>query len=309
MSITEALPRPTTLQPTTEPPTTLPPASWEVTRLTATLGAQICGIDLGEVSRDDEQFAALHALLLTHKVLFFRDQGMSRAEHVALAERFGPLEAHAVAPSDPDNPGLVRIYKDVDSPADRYDNAYHSDGSWRDEPAMGSILRCVECPPVGGDTIWVDMVRAYADLPEQVKEQISDLQARHSLEATFGAVLPTPRRHGLKEKYPDAEHPVVRTHPETGEQILYVNSFTTHFTNFHTPERVTHGVDFVQNAPALLSYLQNRATIPDYQVRWRWDENSVAIWDNRSTQHYAVMDYWPGRRRMERAGICGDRPF
>ena len=180
MSITEALPRPTTLQPTTQPPTTLPPASWEVTRLTATLGAQICGIDLGEVSHDDEQFAALHALLLTHKVLFFRDQGMSRAEHVALAERFGPLEAHAVAPSDPDNPGLVRIYKDVDSPADRYENAYHSDGSWRDEPAMGSILRCVECPPVGGDTIWVDMVRAYADLPEQVKEQISDLQARHS---------------------------------------------------------------------------------------------------------------------------------
>ena len=288
---------------------TRPPAAWEVHRLTATLGAEITGIDLGEVSRDDEQFDALRTLLLTHKVLFFREQDMSRGEHVALAERFGPLEEHPVAPSDPEHSGLVRIYKDVDSPADRYENAYHSDGSWREEPAMGSILRCVECPPVGGDTIWVDMVRAYADLPAAVKEQISALRARHSIEATFGAVLPLDRRHGLKATYPDAEHPVVRTHPETGEQILYVNSFTTHFVNFHTPDRVTHGIDFVHSAPALLTYLQHRATIPDYQVRWRWQPNSVAIWDNRSTQHYAVMDYWPGRRRMERAGIRGDRPF
>lgn len=285
------------------------PANWSVERLTATLGAQIHGADLGEISRHDEQFAALRSLLLTHKVLFFRDQEITRGEHVALAERFGPLEDHPVAPSDPEHPGLVRIYKDVDSPADRYENAYHSDGSWRAEPAMGSILRCVECPPVGGDTIWVDMVRAYADLPDRVKDQIADLRAKHSIEATFGAVLPADRRQGLATTYPDAEHPVVRTHPETGEQILYVNSFTTHFVNYHTPERVTHGIDFVQSAPDLLTYLQHRATIPDYQVRWRWQKNSIAIWDNRSTQHYAVMDYWPSRRYMERAGICGDRPF
>ncbi|OYO10190.1 taurine dioxygenase [Enemella evansiae] len=303
------------MSPTTAPATTshrghpAAPPHWNLEPLTATIGAVIHGADLGEVSRDDEQFAALHQLLLTHKVLFFRDQPMTRGEHVALAERFGPLEDHPVAPSDPDHPGLVRIYKDVDSPPDRYENAYHSDGSWRAEPAMGSILRCVECPPVGGDTIWVDMVRAYADLPAGIKAQLAGLHARHSIEATFGAVLPAERRRGLAATYPDAEHPVVRTHPETGEQILYVNSFTTHFVDFHTPERVRHGADFTQVAPALLTYLQNRATIPDYQVRFRWQPGSVAIWDNRSTQHYAVMDYWPGRRRMERAGIRGDRPF
>lgn len=127
-----------------------PPAGWSVRRLTATIGAELVGVDLGAVSRDDELFAALHALLLRHKVLFFRDTAMTRAEHVALATRFGPLEDHPMLPSDPDNPGLVQIYKDLDSPADRYENAWHTDGSWREDPPMGSILRCVECPPVGG---------------------------------------------------------------------------------------------------------------------------------------------------------------
>ena len=101
---------------------------------------------------------------------------------------------------------------------------------------MGSVLRCVEGPAVGGDTIWVDMVKAYERLPEQVKVQIDGLRARHSIEATFGASMPIEQRLALKERFPDAEHPVVRTHPETGEKALFVNAFTTHFTNFHTPE-------------------------------------------------------------------------
>lgn len=293
-----------------EPLKTRPAADgWQVTPLTATIGAEVSGIDLGQVSRDDEQFAALRALLLKHKVLFFRDQPLTRAEHVALGERFGPLEDHPVAGSDPDHPGLVRIYKDPSQPADRYENAYHSDGSWREEPPMGSILRAVECPPVGGDTIWVDMVKAYEDLPQRVKDQIADLRASHSLQSSFGAAQSDEKRHAMAQAFPDAEHPVVRTHPETGEKILYVNSFTTHFVNLHRPEHVTHGVDYTQGGQQLLSYLQTRAMIPDYQVRWSWTPDSVAIWDNRCTQHYAVMDYWPAVRRMERAGIKGDRPF
>ena len=242
-------------------------------------------------------------------MLFLRDQDITRAEHVAFARRFGELEDHPVAGSDPDNPGLVRIYKSPESPVEHYENAFHCDATWREAPPMGCVLRCVECPPVGGDTIWVNMVAAYARLPEDVKRQIEGLRARHSIEATFGAKLPIDKRLGLKAQYPDPEHPVVRTHPETGEKVLFVNAFTTHFTNFHTPENVRFGQDYAPGASDLLSYLISQAAIPEYQVRWRWQRNSVAIWDNRSTQHYAVQDYPPCVRKMERAGIIGDQPY
>ncbi|WP_249353305.1 TauD/TfdA family dioxygenase [Rhodococcus sp. Q] len=277
--------------------------------LTCSLGAEVHGVDLAEVSRDDDRFAELKALLLEHKVLFFRDQGMSRAEHVTLAERFGPLEDHPVLGSDPEHPGLVRIYKDLDSPREAFENSYHCDATWRENPPMGSVLRCVEGPEVGGDTIWVNMALAYERLPEQVKERIDGLRARHSIESSFGARLPIEQRHELSERFPDAEHPVVRTHPETGEKVLFVNSFTTHLTNFHTDDNIRCGIDYAPGAGELLRYLQSQATIPEYQVRWHWTRNSVAIWDNRSTQHYAVQDYWPAVRKMERAGIVGDRPF
>lgn len=283
--------------------------SIKVEPLTCTIGAELCGVHLGDAARDEELFAEIKALLLQYKVLFLRDQDITRAEHVAFAERFGALEDHPVAGSDPDHPGLVRIYKDLDSPAEHYENALHTDGTWREAPAMGAVLRCVESPPVGGDTIWVNMVEAYRRLPDHVKTQIQGLRARHSIEASFGAVMPQEKRRELKARFPDAEHPVVRTHPETGEQILFVNSFTTHFVNFHTPGNVRFGQDYAPGAHLLLNYLLSQAAVPEYQVRWRWQPNSVAIWDNRSTQHYAVQDYWPAVRKMERAGITGDRPF
>jgi taurine dioxygenase len=153
------------------------------------------------------------------------------------------------------------------------------------------------------------MAMAYAGLPTHVKAQINGLSARHSIEATFGAAMPDERRRALKEQFPDAEHPVVRIHPETGEKVLFVNGFTTHFVNFHTPVNVRHGIDFAPGASNLLNYLVAQASIPDYQVRWRWTNNSFAIWDNRCTQHYAVQDYYPDVRKMERAAIVGDKPF
>ena len=283
--------------------------SMTASKLTASIGAEVSGVDLGEVARSDDLFAELKSLLLAHKVLFFRDQDITRAEHVQLAQRFGPLEDHPVVPSDPDHPGLVRIYKDLDSQPEHYENAYHCDGTWKETPPMGAVLRCVEPPPVGGDTIWVNMAMAYCGLPEHVKVQIAPLSARHSIEATFGAAMPAERRRRLKETFPDAEHPVVRTHPETGEKVLFVNGFTTHFVNFHTPENVRHGIDFAPGASNLLNYLISQAAIPDYQVRWRWTKNSFAIWDNRCTQHYAVQDYYPAVRKMERAAIVGDKPY
>ena len=280
-----------------------------VTPLTCSIGAELGGVSLADAARDDGLFAEIRSLLLQYKVLFLRDQDISRAEHVAFTRRFGELEDHPVAGSDPGNPGLVRIYKTPDQPMDRYENCWHTDATWREAPPMGCVLRCVECPPVGGDTMWANMALAYDRLPEHIKTQIADLRAGHSIEASFGAAMPVDKRLALKQQFPDAEHPVVRTHPETGEKILFVNGFTTHFTNYHTPDRVRFGQDANPGAADLLRYLISQAYIPEYQVRWRWQPNSVAIWDNRSTQHYAVMDYPACHRKMERAGIIGDQPY
>jgi taurine dioxygenase len=264
--------------------------SIRVEPLTCTIGAELANVNLGVASRAPELVAEIRSLLLKYKVLFFRDQDITRAEHVAFARHFGELEDHPVAGSDPEHPGLVRIYKSPETPNDRYENAWHTDATWREKPPFGCVLRCVECPPVGGDTMWANMVEAYDRLPEPVKTRIAGLHARHSIEASFGAAI-------------------VRTHPETGEKILFVNAFATHFTNFHTPDNVRFGQDYAPGAAQLLQYLISQAFVPEYQVRWRWKKNSMAMWDNRSTQHYAVMDYPPCHRKMERAGIIGDTPF
>src|SRR5579863_6527851 len=226
-----------------------------VEQLTCAIGAELVGMSLAEAIDDDGLFAEIRAALLKHRVLFLRDQDISRAEHVAFARRFGDLEDHPVAGSDPEHPGLVRIYKTPEQPNDRYENAWHSDATWREAPQFGAVLRCVECPPVGGDTMWANMVLAYEKLPEHVKAQIAELRARHSIEASFGAAMPIEKRLALKAQFPDAEHPVVRTHAETGEKILFVNAFATHFTNFHTPERVRFGQDASPGASQLLNYL------------------------------------------------------
>ena len=278
-------------------------------RLTCAIGAELSNVSLADAAEDDGLFREIKALLLQHKVLFVRDQDIRPKDQVAFARRFGELEDHPVVGSDPENPGLVRIYKDLDSPPEHYENAYHCDATWRDSPPMGAVLRCVECPETGGDTIWVNMVAAYEKLPDAIKTQIADLRARHSIECTFGAAMPMEQRHALKARFPDAEHPVVRTHPETGEKALFVNAFATHFVNFHTPANIRVGQDYAPGASHLLNYLISQAAIPEYQVRWRWRPNSVAIWDNHCTQHYAVQDYWPAVRKMERCAIIGDRPF
>src|SRR6185436_6361955 len=234
--------------------------------LTCAIGAELSNVSLGAASRDAALVAEIRALLLEHKVVFFRNQDITRAEHVAFARHFGELEDHPVAGSDPENPGLVRIYKSPDAPSDRYENAWHTDATWREKPPFGCVLRCVECPPVGGDTMWVNMAEAYNRLAEPVKAQISELRARHSIEATFGAGMPIEKRLALKAQFPDAEHPVVRTHPESGEKVLFVNAFATHFTNYHTAANVRFGQDYNPGASQLLNHLISQAFIPEFQV-------------------------------------------
>ncbi|MDR2297303.1 MAG: TauD/TfdA family dioxygenase [Comamonas sp.] len=280
--------------------------SLEVNPLTCSIGAELSNVHLGAATEDEGLMAEIRQALLKHRVIFFRDQDITRAEHVAFARKFGELEDHPVVGSHPDHPGLVQIYKTPDHPLDRNENSWHTDATWREQPPMGCVLRCVECPPVGGDTMWVNMVMAYDNLPDDIKTKIEHLRARHSIEASFGAAMPIEQRLALKAKYPDAEHPVVRIHPETGEKILFVNSsFTTHFTNYNTPANVRFGLDKSPGASQLLNYLTSQAMIPEYQVRFKWRKNSMAFWDNRSTQHYAVMDYQPCHRKMERTAIMG----
>ncbi|WP_039050121.1 TauD/TfdA dioxygenase family protein [Comamonas thiooxydans] len=281
----------------------------QINPLTCAIGAELVDVQLADALRDDGLFAEIKTALLKHKVLFLRRQSISRAEHVGFARRFGELEDHPVVGSDPEHPGLVQIYKTPDKPLDRYENSWHCDATWREVPPMGCVLRCVECPPVGGDTMWANMALAYEMLPSHIKDVIAPLRARHSIECTFGAAMPAQKRLALKAQFPDAEHPVVRTHPETGEKVLFVSGFTTHFTNFHTPGNVRVGQDFTQGSSSLLQFLISQAAIPEYQVRWRWEPGSIAIWDNRATQHYAVMDYPPSHRKMERAGIIGTPTF
>ncbi|MBK8375664.1 TauD/TfdA dioxygenase family protein [Sphingorhabdus sp.] len=277
-------------------------------KLTCNIGAELKDVQIRDAIDSDDLFSEIHRHLLENKVIFFRDQELTPAQHVAFASRFGALEDHPVAGSDPDNPGLVNIFKDETATPLYYENNWHADVTWRENPQKMAVLRCVQCPEVGGDTMWSNMTKAYEDLPQHIKQQIDGLYARHSIEASFGAAMPIEKRHALKAQFPDAEHPVVVTHPETGEEVLYVSAYTTHFTNFHTPDNVRYGNDFTPGHHSLLLDLVRRAAIPEYQVRWRWTPNSVAIWDNTLTQHYAVADYPPSVRQMQRAGVIGQRP-
>jgi len=283
--------------------------SIQVEALTVSIGALLLNVNLGDASRDPDLGAAIHALLLKYRVLFLRDQDLAPREQAAFASQFGALEVHPSIPSHPEAPGLMQIYKTPDQPPASYENAWHTDVSWREDPTKVCVLRCVACPETGGDTLWANMVLAYEQLPDTVKAEIAGLVASHSYEATFGAGLPAAQRLAAKAEHPDAEHPVVRTHPETSEKILYVDAFTTHFVNYLDRGRVRCGQDFTQGGAHLLQYLISQACIPEYQVRWRWKRNSVAIWDNRATQHYAVRDYAPCVRKMDRAGVLGEKPY
>jgi taurine dioxygenase len=270
------------------------------------LGAEISNASIESAVKDDDLFSEIRALLLKYKVLFFRDQDISPATHVAFARKFGELETHPVVPSHPDHPELLLLNRDTKH---SYENTWHCDATWRAEPPMGAILRCVVCPEVGGDTMWANMALAYERLPEGIKTRIANLRAKHSIEHSFGGSMPAEERAKLSENFPMVEHPVVRTHPETNDKVLFVNQgFTTHFVNFHNHEHVRYGQDFTIEANNLMNYLLRQAEIPEYQVRLRWRPNTIAIWDNRSTQHYAIHDFYPQERRMMRATIVGNKP-
>lgn len=258
------------------------------------IGAELIGADLSQA--DAELIAEVRAALLTYKVVFFRDQELTREQHITFARGFGELEIHPATPKGQDDPEVLRI---AHGPGSRgKENFWHSDVTWRGEPSLGSILRAMELPDVGGDTLFANMNLAYEDLDGGLKEELCEMTAIHDIARVFADRL-NKDASKLHAQFPPQEHPVVRTHPETGQRVLYVNTaFTSHIKDMDADK-----------SRDLLAKLYRTAAQPEYQCRFRWAPGSLAFWDNRACQHYAASDYFPAVRVMERVTIAGDRPY
>ncbi len=270
-------------------------SAFEIHPLTPAIGAELSGINLSE-PLSAEIIADIRQTLLDNKVIFFRDQNLNREQLLHFAKSFGALEIHPATPKDQPNPEILRIEHGAKSKGQ--ENMWHSDVTWRTKPSLGSVLSALEIPPVGGDTLFANMNLAYEKLPQDVREHITGMTAVHDIARVFAKRL-NKKPEELHDQYPPQEHPVVRTHPETGLRSLYVNSaFTSHIV----------GMD-ADDSQELLKKLYATAANPEIQCRFKWTKGAIAFWDNRASQHFAASDYFPARRVMERATIAGDRPY
>jgi len=265
------------------------------TRLQPTIGAEVSGVDLS-APITPVQREAIRAAVLRYKVIFFRDQVLTDAQQAAFAGQFGPLYTH---PTTRHNAGLTPIHaiaaEDLKHAGDRYldhldkGDAYHTDTSWRLVPTWGAVLRDVKLPEVGGDTIWVDAHLAWKNLPEALRQRLEGLHVTHNFLGALKAV---------GHEYPIVAHPLVRTHRETGEKILWVN--------FSQQPQIL-GVELGESRDLLAQVLQQYKR-PELQVRFSWRPNSVAFWDNRAAVHYAVRNYGDFPRELHRV-LIADEPL
>lgn len=271
--------------------------SIEVRKLTPTIGAEIFGVDLS-TPLGNQQFDEVHRALMDNLVIFFRDQQMSIEQHKAFGQRFGRLHVHPNAPIGLPEHREILVIKADETSKRVAGEEWHSDVSCDAEPPMGSILYLTEVPPDGGgDTLFASMYRAFETLSEPMRKMLTGLTAIHDSAKAHGYRAKATDRADLA--FPSAEHPIVRTHPETGRQALYVSrAFTSRI-----PQLRKHESD------ALLDMLYRHIETPELQCRFQWRPNSVAFWDNRATQHHAMFDYFPHRRYGHRVTICGDKPF
>ncbi|WP_353946068.1 TauD/TfdA family dioxygenase [Streptomyces sp. HUAS MG91] len=264
----------------------------EISPLTPHFGAVVGGVDLtrpitGELAEE------LRQALLEWKVIFFRGQcGFDSAQHMALSAVWGPPEPNPFF-GKTDTVGISRLAKDAKAAGNK--NIWHSDHSFMANPSLGAVLRAVEVPAAGGDTMWADMAAAYDNLPDDLKARIENLTAVHDWEASWGALMNDEQKAVFRTRWPQVEHPVVARHPRTGRKTLYVNEPFTRFIKGVSDEE----------SRELLDILVLQARIPEFQIRFHWEPDSIAIWDNIAVQHYAVNDYFPQRRVMERIAIAG----
>jgi len=271
--------------------------SFTVTKLGPAIGAEIGEIDLSRPLEADT-VADLRQALLDNLVLFFHDQELEIAEHKEFGRYFGDLHIHPRAPSPEGHPELLVIHADEKSKRVA-GQGWHTDVSCDREPPMASILRMTEVPADGaGDTIFASMYAAYEALSDTMQGFLSGLSAVHESAHVYRGRFYSDAK-AARDEQPSNEHPIVRTHPETGRRALYVNSgFTTRIVGMNREE-----------SRALLDFLFGHIERPDFQVRFRWRPNSIAFWDNRCTQHLAVWDYYPQVRHGVRVTIAGDQPF
>jgi len=271
--------------------------------LSGALGAEISGINLKDSSK--ENYEKINDLLLEHKAIFFRNQDITQEEHISLAQNWGPLENHAYVKGLDNYPEIVRIIKTKDE-KNQWGENWHTDVSYNTKPTKAVILKSIKIPPVGGDTCFANMELAWETLDEKIKEKIKDKKAVHS---SLGAEFFIDNYKGMKghekrnyNEYSN-EHPIVRTHPETGKKILYVN---------WTYTKKIIGLDKEESDEILKKIFEHQSRL-DLSCRFNWTENAVAMWDNRSVIHYAIADFYPGRglgyeRIMDRIAIEGDQP-
>ena len=273
------------------------------TPIAGALGAEITGVNLAE-DLSDETIGEIRQALLDYQVIFFRDQELTPEQQIAFARRFGPLEEHEFVKGMPDYPEIIRVVREADETSMNFGGAWHSDVTHQECPALGSVLYAVEVPPVGGDTLFANQHLAYEALSTGMKRMLDGLTAIHSARGPFA---PEGRSKSnwknmqvqtSEKAYDEMEHPVVRTHPETGRKMLFVNrTFTIRFKDMTEQE----------SAP-LLEFLFRHASHERFTCRFRWTQGAVAFWDNRAVLHHALGDYSGHRREMHRVAISGDRP-
>ena len=274
----------------------------KISLISGALGAEISGLDLKDSS--EKNWRVINKLLLEHKVLFFRNQNISPEEQINFAKRFGPLEKHVYVKGRDQFPEIIRIIKKPDE-KQQWGETWHTDVSYNPKPTKVIILRSIKIPPVGGDTMFSNMELAYETLDNDIKEKIKDKKAVHSSlgAAAFVDAYKGMEGNGNLDEYSNT-HPIVRTHPETGKKILYVNSMYT---------KKIEGLDESESSKLLRELFAHQERL-DLTCRFKWTENAVAIWDNRSTQHQGLTDFFPGRglgheRVMDRIAIEGDQPI
>ena len=275
----------------------------EVRPLAGAIGAEVLGVDLRN-QFDDDEIAKIRAAFLAHHVIFFREQELTAAEFERFVRRFGPLDPHHVLRGMEDHPNVLDI---VRRETDRYIFApgWHADVTWQEKPVLGAMLYGLEVPQSGGDTLFANQYLAYESLSSGLRQMLNGLQAVHSSEDTYGPgaekstkveLIKIDRAEAVKGR---SEHPVVRTHPETGRKALFVNpDYTKGFADMTQ-----------QESQPLLDYLYGHATRPEFTCRFRWRQGSIAFWDNRCTLHCPIDDYFGKRRRTWRITLSGDRPI
>jgi alkyl sulfatase len=283
---------------------TADPQTINVRQVTPRIGAVIEGVDL----KDDlpaDAVSAIRTALVSHRVVFFRDQFLEPESQLRFARMLGPLtRAHPTLPSSADDPALY----DLDSAAGAAANHWHTDVTFVQQPPWFSMLRAVVIPELGGDTLWANTATAYQDLRPTLRNLADELRAIHSnghdygradVVSNSGSLSPQRAEHikAFVSTTFETEHPVVRVHPETGERALLLGGFANRLRAHSSSESVD-----------ILRTLQSYVTRPENTVRWQWREGDVAIWDNRATQHYAIFDYGTRRRSVQRVTTAGITP-